>query len=1012
MSELNETVTLDDGSIVKVPGMNNMTDSEITSALIRALPGKMAGLGFLPNLEREYNIRDGVPDLNLRFQEALTNGNPKEVKAVFDDQVGKGNWGIEPSTQKPYVTAEGLRRLGIEPKDDRKVLLDGTSTDIYDLTADATREIAIGAAALGAELSLPIVPGSFLLGLAARSAAAGAGGSVASLGLEGIQELQGYNKESAVEVLKDAGTEGALIGAATFVLGAPFSAYGSIANRVKSAAKEVNPGEVPVKNTTVQKMIEAEQRVSPRVGKEDAMLLSVRTLVNEDGAIVGNLLSKMEGIGAKQAGDQFAARAANIVNKYRNTYLASLRAGDDEIVTLQKLKASLSKGEQDMLKKTVSSIKQFDETPLGKVGSAGETLRGFKNFAEGKLRVQYKAGQKAFDGDEYYGQFAAMEGRDVTNKELAGILNNIASKTDMLIDDVVDAFGPGNPLHSRITSRVEIKGGRVIPKRVTQKKERLEPGPNFSAAQMEDVLKSREPGRVADTGRGTKITAADFLEADRRMRKESYKTSDLNKSRINLNMSKVLLDEIEQKNLAPAGFRDKLKKVNKAYSEFAQVYRGKNGLFAQLAQRPQADAQKYLTSFTSGREGAEFSKMMDDLDKAFGPNAVGGKLGLDTRDEILSAIGINFIRENKLDIVNAAVPSVAAKNALKKINNIETTIKKQVGGGAKSKQATDQIFKGNVLGEYKKLLNDVANGRPAQVDKALAELGMTMSFREADQFVKSVNNVAMNLSKSDLNAFATQLRALEELSPDSAKFVRDMLFTDNYSRLFKAVEAQDPKAKLLGIKQWADDWTAATLNNAENMKYIFGKELFEGVDDFALNMKGALNIDPVAGALSVAENQVSIFRNVITGSIGALRKPLSFIFFTRQFAPGTAAHTKVVQGLQSGKTAGEITKEQSGAVLKMAGKAQNYAQGVMNARDGLVAASIASYLDEANQSYPTEDEIPTVMPQKIQMQQEAPQPQPQLQQQDGIAAIQQIAKMLTGLGESGISEGASMARGR
>ena len=51
------------------------------------------------------------------------------------------------------------------------------------------------------------------------SAAAGAGGTVASLGLEGLQELQGYNKESAVEVLKNAGTEGAFIGAATFVLG-------------------------------------------------------------------------------------------------------------------------------------------------------------------------------------------------------------------------------------------------------------------------------------------------------------------------------------------------------------------------------------------------------------------------------------------------------------------------------------------------------------------------------------------------------------------------------------------------------------------------------------------------------------------------------------------------------------------------------------------------------------------------------------------------------------------------
>ena len=994
MSEMQDTVTLTDGSIVKVPGMNNMSDDEITSALIKALPEKMAGLGALPDIEREYNIRDGVPDLNLRFQEALTAGNPKEIKAVFDDQAGPGNWGIDPTTRKPFVTPQGLRNLGIEPKDDRKVFLDGTSTDIYDLTADATREIAIGASAVAAELALPMVPGSFLLGLGARAGAAGAGGTVASLGLEGLQELQGYNKESAVEVLKNAGTEGAFIGAATFVLGAPFAAYGSIANRVKAAAKEVDPDAPPVTNTTVQEMVEAQQRVAGRVGEEDAMLLSIRTMINEDGAIVGNLFSKMEGIGAKQAGDQFAARAGSIVDKYRSAYLASIRAGDDEIVTLQKLKTALSKDEQDMLKNTVRSIQQFDETPLGKVGTAGETLRGFKNFAQQKLTEQYKAGQKAFDGDEYYGQFASMGGRDVTNKELSILLNRISDDTGILIDDVVNAFGPGNPLHSRIISRVKLD----------QKTGRLKPVKG---------KKSKKTGDRPDKGRGTAITAGDLLEADQRMRQKSFKTSSANEARINLEMSKSLVDQVENLNIAPAGFRSQLKKVNSEYSQFVSPYRGKNGLFAQVAQRPQADAQKYLSSFVSGKEGAEFSKLLDDLDKAFGPNAVGGKLGLDTKDDILSSIGVNFIRENKLDIVNAANPSVAAKAALNKINNIETTIKKQMGGGAKSKQATNQIFRGNVLKEYKKLLKDVANGRPAQVDKALAELGMTMSFKEAGQFVNSVNSVAMNLSKADLDSFATQLRALEEVSPDSAKFVRDMLFTDNYSRLFKAVESQDPKARLLGIKQWADDWSAAKLNNAENMRYIFGDELFKGVDDFALNMKGALNIDPVAGALSVSEDVVGIGRKVISGSIGALRKPLSFIFFTRQFAPGTALHTKMVQGLQSGKTAAEITKEQSGAALKMMDKAQDYAKGVMNARDGLVAASIANYLGEVNQASPTEDEVPTVRPQKIQIQQEAPQPATQgLQQDVGIAAIQQIAQMLGGTGESALAQGAAMAKGR
>ena len=121
----------------------------------------------------------------------------------------------------------------------------------------------------------------------------------------------------------------------------------------------------------------------------------------------------------------------------------------------------------------------------------------------------------------------------------------------------------------------------------------------------------------------------------------------------------------------------------------------------------------------------------------------------------------------------------------------------------------------------------------------------------------------------------------------------------------------------------------------------------------------------------------------------------------------------MVRGLQAGKTPAEITKEQSGAALKMAKKAQDYATGVMNARDGLVAASIAHYLDEANQASPTEDEVPTVRPQKIQVMQEAPQPPMQgLQQDVGIAAIQQIAQMLSGTGESALAQGAEMARGR
>ena len=309
----------------------------------------------------------------------------------------------------------------------------------------------------------------------------------------------------------------------------------------------------------------------------------------------------------------------------------------------------------------------------------------------------------------------------------------------------------------------------------------------------------------------------------------------------------------------------------------------------------------------------------------------------------------------------------------------------------------------------------MASGVPVRMTKAMEELGMVMSFNEARQFVNSVNTVASSLSKADLNTFALSLKALDKLSPKSAAFVKDLMFADNWSRLFKATEAQNAQARLLGIKQWADDWTAAVAKDETNMKYIFG-EMYEGVNDFALNMKGALNIDPVAGALSVAENTVGLFRKIITLNFSAVRKPLAFIFATKQFAPGAPGWNTLNKRLTGGESAAEISKEKLSGLIgglgNLSGKAQKYSSQILMARDGLVAASIAHYLEEANQSYPLEEEVPKVMPRKIETSQEEPQPQPQLQQSDGIAAIQKIAEMISGVGVSGLEEGAAIARGR
>ena len=99
--------------------------------------------------------------------------------------------------------------------------------------------------------------------------------------------------------------------------------------------------------------------------------------------------------------------------------------------------------------------------------------------------------------------------------------------------------------------------------------------------------------------------------------------------------------------------------------------------------------------------------------------------------------------------------------------------------------------------------------------------------------------------------------------------------------------------------------------------------------------------------------------------------------------------------------------------------AQKSANGVMAGRNGLFAASVSSYLNEADQVYPMEGELPVVAPKK--MEDVAPAvPQQQsmgaIPTDTGIAAIQQIAQMLgqagsiEGVGTGGLEQGASLAR--
>ena len=79
-----------------------------------------------------------------------------------------------------------------------------------------------------------------------------------------------------------------------------------------------------------------------------------------------------------------------------------------------------------------------------------------------------------------------------------------------------------------------------------------------------------------------------------------------------------------------------------------------------------------------------------------------------------------------------------------------------------------------------------------------------------------------------------------------------------------------------------------------------------------------------------------------------------------------------------------------------------------------MAAAVSSYMNEADQIYPTDNEVPVIEPKSIeQMAPAQAQQQSMVSPETGLAAIQQIASMLQpvqNVGVSSLEEGAEIAR--
>ena len=1026
-------VVFDDGTEVEnVP--NGLEQGELENLLAQKFPNKMLEMGIGYDIEREYNIRDGVPDLEARFDNALARGNPDEIAAEFNERFGKGNWGVTEWDNQPYVTPEGLRAIGVEPKDERNVLLDGTSTDRYDFGADIVPELAIGAGAVIGELFTPFNPikglggragasiASGILsaltgrGLLARSVRSGIGGGAGSVGVEGLQAFTGTQKDSFLDVLQSAGTEGAIIGVGSLLLGAPFALGGAvkgsaknIADRVKQVADELPAKERGVSTVTLDQFKQAQQRFSQTLGEDDAILLSLKTLTSDKkGGVSSLFFSKLEGQGFKVAGDKYIEKMTFALDKYKAIMDESIKLGDNAVTIASKLKSNLSKKERDLLVNTVKNMGKINDSALGKLSASAVTVRGLKDTAGKKLQSMYTQGMKLFAGEKYYGSsiISNAKAKTITPTRTANFMNRLSKDSDMLSPALVYQALP-----SRLKNKVKFD----------RDTDTFKP------------LESNKPGFK-------QVTAGDLFEFDKLVRNQAYKvgkTSNQGKAE-NLELSGAIVNELgRMKDIGTAPLKQ-YKFANTEFSKFANIYRGKNGLFNQIEKARSTTSQKYLDDFVKGTEGAELTTLLQKVDEAFGPKFKASEeamlKGLQSREELIGSIGVNYIRENNVDLARAVAQGAdqaksVAKATLKKIEGVENTIQKQFKSKKAGQKALDDIFKLQSLTDYKKVLRDIADGTPEQFAKASRKAQSIPNFKQAQEFVDAMSKTVTRLGTDDLSGAVSMLQGLKQLDPDSAKFAQDLMFTEYWGTLITASGKNDA-ARALTYKNWADSWANAKLkpNGNSNLKELFG-ETYKGLDDLALTMKGALDIDPVSGALSIAEIVPGFMRRILARDPKGAMKPLSFMFMTKQFAPGSKNWTNINKQLSKGDSVDDLYKSNSkvaGAkakINKMYDGAQKYSDRLLAGRNGLWAASVADYMEEANQIFPMEDEVdvqPVKAYNQAPVQPEPPvQDQAMMQQQIGqnIMNLMQTAQAMPTttaeptLGPSGLAEGKAIAEG-
>ena len=1042
--------TLYDGSEVKLP--DGLTDEEAENMVAKIMPEKAYAVGRTYDITKEFDLESGVSDLGIRFDLALS-GSPEETKAYLNDTLGPDGWGISDFGQ-PYATPTGLRRIGQEPKDNRNVLFDGSSNNLYDIV-DVIPEITTGVAAAAAEVLIP-VPGSgaavkgFLssLGarqLAARSLYAGGGDFAANLGLEGVQTLRGNQLESVDEILLRAGTQGAAVAGISFGLGLPFTAVGPLAgkisdvatNRVNNAAtndKIAASAESAVRARAVAKQaLEHSGNYTKDEIDEILPIVTLRHEIGDEGNLIGKFASVLEGMGAKQKGNQIPAHALDFLQKFDGLYRAGEAKNLPPHEIAAQMKNSLTRAELSLVRRGQDRLSKLYK----EVGVNTKVQRDRAQLTDLLLEnvdAQLKYGMRRFAGPDLYGspelKIDNLSAVPVSNNLVADTVNNIAKNLNTTADDALRIMANNSgEIVGKLTKAIEIKQtptGSIAVAKTTKKAV----NDAKRSDQFTDV--AQQLARLSDNNVSTAekelstVSAKDIYEIDRVFRNRVATDSRIGRNEIRQGSiaSEELVKTLDK--VVDPSFSKKMKQVNGLYKKFITPFnKGLTKFETSKSQR----IPDYVDDLVKGKKTETLRVLVNDLDAILSgiPEAGGRGKNVLSADEFLGEVAIQFMRGHRdqfkltnKDLTEAPV-NLLRQNAAKALKQMEDL--RSVESTPEFKRAFDRLFKNEVFEEYTKTLRQIAEGNVKAADKLKTQL----DFAQAAKFIDNVSTLGNNLS-GDSARFAdavSTVRELKRLDPRGAELYNQLLYAQIFERVLK-IGGAEPAARNTQIKAWADDIVKANNVNPEGFKELLGP-YYKPIMTMGNYMQGALNLDPTAGAISATGQQFSVVRGVLNHSLSAAVKPLIFLKVMTEFAPGGKNWKGMSLLIKKGYDTDKINKIMKPKVDAATKKAERSASLAIAGRDGLFAASIAGYLNEADDRLPPENTpIPKVTKRtpeqaamdKQQGQQQAAASDLAMQQQELGANIMNMLQSASRLppmgniGQSGLKEGAAIARAR